>query len=268
MQQGTIKIEDSSWNLIRMGNGKTLLFLFHNIDQSAIDFLPLEQSIGHQYTLIAIDLPGFGKSEWHQKKLSKKSVIILLERLKLEFKADKINIAGIGIGSLYVMMLLEQRSEWIEKAMMIDPHGLKRNSWETALLFNLIGRWKVKKAIRQPEQYEKILKPLLSWGFIRKEDLSSVKRFVTDAANRNLLSPTFIQHYPLVPETQKVKWNLKKAKLHLIIYCEDTKPFQIKDAQALAKKSDNVTVEKISSAERMDSKWLFNTIEQYFNPTH
>ncbi|HTO16003.1 MAG TPA: alpha/beta fold hydrolase [Edaphocola sp.] len=268
MQQGKLTIEDSIWNLIRMGNGKELLFVFHDFDQSSAYYTSLEPALGHKFTIIAIDLPGFGLSEWHQKKINKKTLLVLIERLKLEFKAEKINIAGIGFGSLYVMTLLEQRSEWIEKALIIAPLGLKRNSWETAVLFNFLGKRKIKQAIQNPEQLERYMKPLLKWYFLRKEDLPELDRYIRDVSYSELLNKTFPQHYPLVPEIQKVKWNIKKWKTALTIYCDEGKPFQLKNAKTLTQKTNTVNLEKFTREQKMDKSWLMSTIEQHFNPFH
>lgn len=249
-----------------MGRGSQLLFAFHDFGQHADVFLPLEQELGHKYTIIAIEIPGLGHSVWQQKQIDKLALVTIIERFKLEFKVEKFDLLAIGFGSLYVLSLIEQRSEWIEKVVLFAPDGLRRSSWQSAATRHFLAKGKIKAAIAEPAKSEQKLKGLISWGIIKKEWIAALTDYIKNETVRNTWNQVFPLHYKLVPEIQKVRWNVKKNKLEVHIYCPEMALVLKKDAFKFAKKQDFTSVQLLPEADLKNTTTLMQLSEAIFNP--
>lgn len=249
-----------------MGRGSQLLFAFHDFGQHADVFLPLERELGHKYTIIAIEIPGLGHSVWQQKQVDKLALVTIIERLKLEFKVEKFDLLAIGFGSLYALSLIEQRSEWIEKVVLFAPDGLRRSSWQSAATRHFLAKGKIKAAIADPAKAEQKLKGLINWGIIKKEWTVPLTNYIKDETARNAWNQVFPLHYKLVPEIQKVRWNVKKNKLEVHIYCPEMALVLKKDAFKFAKKQDFTSVQLLPEEDLKNTTTLMQLSEAIFNP--
>lgn len=262
MQTGVLTYEDNKIHVLRMGKGKQLLFVFHDIDQSSSDFQSLDAALGEHYSIIAIDLPGLGQSEWNATKLYKVAVITSVERFKLEFEVDKFSILAIGLGGLYALSLLEQRSEWIEKVLLWSPMGLRRSSWQQKAIITWWTKNKLQK-INANEVAAKT-KALVNWGVLKKDWLPELAAFATNDKLKNLWLKIFPITYPLVPEIQKVRWQVKKNGVEMAIYCSDTALTMKKDAFNFAKRQDKVNLYLQPAAQVTDHDYILEQSLAFF----
>lgn len=249
-----------------MGRGSQLLFAFHDFGQHADVFLPLEQEIGHKYTIIAIEIPGMGHSIWQQKQVDKLALVTIMERFKLEFKVEKFDLLAIGFGALYALSLIEQRSEWIGKVVLFAPNGLRRNSWQSAATRHFLAKGKIKAAIAEPAKTEQKLKGLINWGILKKEWLPPLTGYIKDETVRNTWNQVYLLHYKLVPEIQKVRWHVKKNKLEVYIYCPEMALVLKKDALKFAKKQDFTSVQLLPESDLKNTNTLMQLSAAIFNP--
>lgn len=249
-----------------MGRGSQLLFAFHDFGQHANVFLPLERELGHKYTIIAIEIPGLGHSVWQQKQVDKLALVTIMERLKLEFKVEKFDLLAIGFGSLYALSLIEQRSEWIEKVVLFAPDGLRRSSWQSAATRHFLAKGKIKAAIADPAKAEQKLKGLISWGILKKEWIAALTDYIKDETIRKTWNQVYPLHYKLVPEIQKVRWNVKKHKVEVHIYCPEMALVLKKDAFKFAKKQDFTSVQLLPESDLKNTSTLMQLSEAIFNP--
>ncbi len=266
MQSGVLKYEQNSIHVTRLGQGKQLLFAFHGFEQQASFFLPLERALGHRYSIIAIALPGLGISEWTTKSIDKLALVTIIERFKLEFKVEKFDIVALGLGALYALSLIEQRSEWIEKVVLFAPEGLRRSSWQHLATMHFWAKSKIQSAVAQPEQKEKKLKGLLNWGFLKKDWMPALERYINNPQLKAKWDTVFPLHYKLVPEIQKVRWNVKKDKLEVHIFCAEDNLLMKKDAFKFAKKQDQSHVVFLPAQDFENDKLLLEKVEDILNP--
>src|ERR1035437_4038700 len=63
---GTVSYQQSTFHFHQFGNGAKLLLCFHGYGEMAGSFLFLEKSLGKEYTMIAIDFPFHGKTNWQE----------------------------------------------------------------------------------------------------------------------------------------------------------------------------------------------------------
>lgn len=268
MQTGVIRFQDNALHVRRLGRGDALLFAFHGAGQKAQLFDSLERTIGHKYTIIAVELPGAGLSQWREPYVEKIALVTIVERFKLEQKVERFSVLAFGIGSLYALTLLEQRSSWVEQVLLFAPDGLKRRSWQSVVIRHFWAKSRVQKAIAHPGQATKLLQGLQRWGIIKKDWQPEISRFVTDAAFRELWQRLYPVHYKLVPEIQKVRWQVKKDKVAVHIFCPEDKPTMKKDAFQFAKKQDFTQVEFWPPEDFNNTTLVLQKAADILNPNH
>lgn len=266
MQTGILKYEQNNIHVNRLGQGRQLLFAFHDLGQQASFFRPLERALGHRYTIIAIELPGSGISEWTTSHIDKLALVTVMERFKLEFKVDKFDIAAIGLGALYALSLMEQRSEWIDKVLLFAPEGLRRSSWQHLATMHFWAKNKIQAAVHDPSLMEKKMRPLLNWGLLKKDWLPAIERYVSDGSYRGKLDKVFPLHFKLVPEIQKVRWNVKKDKIEVHIFCAEDQLTMKKDAFKFARKQDKTSVAFLPAEDLRNEQLILDKIEVILNP--
>src|SRR5882724_5510260 len=66
MQSLFLTYKSSHIHYQRTGNGRRPLIAFHGYSDSANSFNLLEEYMGNDYTLIAIDMPFHGKTDWKE----------------------------------------------------------------------------------------------------------------------------------------------------------------------------------------------------------
>lgn len=267
MQTGILRYEQNSIHVSRFGQGERLLFAFHDLGQDASSFLPMERALGHRYSIIALELPGLGLSEWTTKHIDKLALVTIVERFKLEFKVDRFDMVAKGLGALYALSLMEQRSEWIGKVVLFAPEGLRRSSWQHLATMHLWAKRKIQGAAYDPSLKDRKLRTLLGWGLLKKEWMPAVEQYISDENYRDLWNKAFPLHFKLVPEIQKVRWNVKKNGLEVHIFCAEDQFTMKKDAFKFAKKQDHTFVTFLPPDDLNKVELLLDKAGDILNPT-
>lgn len=93
-----------NWNYHLEGEGEPLLFL-HGWGVDSRIWRQQTKYFSHQYKVLAIDLPGHGKSTWRQVSLKEmaEGINLVLEKLEL----TEVNVIGSSLGGMVVLKLFE-----------------------------------------------------------------------------------------------------------------------------------------------------------------
>ena len=247
-----------------MGQGKELLFAFHDFENGVEIFEPISKGLSQKYTIIAIDLPGFGQSVWNDKVINKEALVTIIERFKLEFKVETFDILAQGLGSLFALTLIEQRGEWIGKMLLFDPEGMRRASWQRIATKHFLTKGKIKKAAEFPEKREKIIHQLAGWGIIKRDWIPEMEPYLSSFNIRKKWDIIFPLLHQLVPEIQRVRYLVHKNKIHLQLYVSDHKLTLKKDSFKFAKKQTTVFLDFTTEEERSEYNWWVNTVLDFF----
>ena len=114
------------------GTGPKLLFCFHGYGESAGSFAFLGESLGGDYTLIAIDFPFHGKTEWADKLFfDPGDLLALLEDIssRLPNRRQQWTFLAYSMGGRVALQVLQLIPEKIEKLILLAPDGLQMNPW-------------------------------------------------------------------------------------------------------------------------------------------
>ena len=107
------------------GQGETVLLL-HGWGSSMEPYRPLMALLQQKYTVIALDLPGFGKTEEPKAPMNVDDYVdFVLEFLKM-FPVEKLSLVGHSFGGRVIIKMANRPLPFtIPKIVLIDSAGIK-----------------------------------------------------------------------------------------------------------------------------------------------
>ena len=123
MDRKTLPYRQSTISYLRFGTGERLLFAFHGFGDRAAMWLSVSEGFSTQFTVIAIDLPFHGHTEWHEEVFrSRDFEAIVQELLKIEGK-ERFSVAGFSFGARIVQRLFFRFQHRIDRILLFAPDG-------------------------------------------------------------------------------------------------------------------------------------------------
>ncbi|HEY4290785.1 MAG TPA: alpha/beta hydrolase [Puia sp.] len=114
------------------GTGKHILFCFHGYGETAQSFAFLQESLYADFTIVAIDLPFHGQTDWKEGLfLDPRDFLKLLEEItaRLPGRNGQWTFLGYSMGGRVALHLLQLVPEKIDRLVLLAPDGLQMNPW-------------------------------------------------------------------------------------------------------------------------------------------
>lgn len=161
MQSIFLTYKSSLIHYLKGGEGKQLLLCFHGYGESSGSFTLLEASLGQEYTLIAIDLPFHGETQWKEGLFfSPEDLLVIIQQIArgLTFQQEKMLLIGYSMGGRVALSLLEKIPEKTEKIILVAPDGLRMNGWYWLATQNRLGNLLFRLTMQRPGWFLFILR--------------------------------------------------------------------------------------------------------------
>jgi pimeloyl-ACP methyl ester carboxylesterase len=214
---GFIKYEQNEVHCLRMGTGKKLMIAFHGFNNDASVFLPLADRLQAEYTVVAIDLPGHGKTKWAATYMERKALMAIIQGIKNNFGVEKFSLAGFSLGGRVCLTIMELQPNWVDKAVLLASDGLQKNFWYNLATRNPVGKSVFKKVIADPERWIGKMAWLRKYNLVDESRFKFAKTKLTDDAVRHQLSYVWPVMSRLIPNITTVKWNINKYKVETFV---------------------------------------------------
>ncbi|HEY4337944.1 MAG TPA: alpha/beta fold hydrolase [Puia sp.] len=135
------------------GTGSRILFAFHGYGESAESFAFLAEALGRDFTIVAMDMPFHGETEWKEGELffDPRDLPALLEDIAAGLPGRQKGwwLLGYSMGGRIALQLLEQAAPRIERLVLLAPDGLVVNPWywlaTRTVAGNRLFRWTMKR---------------------------------------------------------------------------------------------------------------------------
>ncbi|HUB61439.1 MAG TPA: alpha/beta hydrolase [Puia sp.] len=141
------------------GTGSRLLFAFHGYGESADSFSFIGEALDPDHSLIAIDLPFHGRTDWKEGLLfTPRQLYEIMKEIVARHSAPgpaadptttRWGLIGYSMGGRIVLQLAENHPGSIDKLVLLAPDGLKVNSWyrvaTRTAAGNLLFRWTMRR---------------------------------------------------------------------------------------------------------------------------
>jgi pimeloyl-ACP methyl ester carboxylesterase len=188
-----IQYKKSVINILLFGTGDKLVFCFHGYGEDATSFGVLEAVLGKEYTLIAVDLPFHGKTEWNEGPLILPADLQnIIEKVIQNNNIGnpspaRYSLLAFSLGGRIALHLLQMTPSKIERAILIAPDGLRLNFWYFMGTQTYVGNKLFAYTMRQPAWFFKLMSAGRIMGLLNKSIVKFVHYYLDDAEARSQL---------------------------------------------------------------------------------
>ncbi|MCH2083671.1 MAG: alpha/beta hydrolase [Saprospiraceae bacterium] len=204
MKQLQMKVPQGEWNYYRWGSGETLLVALHGFARNALLFEKLGPEVAKQYTMIALDLPFHGQTQWTDLYKPEDIQYFITEVLKNE-QHSQFELIGFSLGGRIALKLLPQMAKQIQKLHLIAPDGLNTSF---AWLVNSMptnAKKRLAKLVDPPKSILQLARSLHRANLLDRWTIRYLERQLGSTENRYRLFQTWIalKHFSLQLSTVK-----------------------------------------------------------------
>ena len=224
--QSTILIYKSSFiSYFRYGSGPVAVFCFHGYSENASRFAFLDESARTEFSLLCVDLPFHGKTEWNEKNglapadLSRIiNLIAAAEKLQEPYR-----IIGYSMGGRIALTLYQLMPARIDKVVLLAPDGLKMNPWYWFVTQTLAGNRAFRFTVNNPSWFFGLLKVLNRLRVVNSTIFKFIAYYIGDAAVRRALYQRWMCLRDITPDLGSIRRSVSKyrASFHLIYGNDD-----------------------------------------------
>jgi pimeloyl-ACP methyl ester carboxylesterase len=209
MTSGFVLSGNQRLHYLQWGDGSRLLLALHGYSNSAGIFAALAASLMQEYTVIALDMPHHGRSEWeNDEPWSQDALMGTVRELMQQYKADKVALTGFSLGGRVCLKLAELMPQYIARITLIAPDGLVPNRFYRFVTKNPAGKRLFAHFLERPEEYMNLFSWLERRNLLDTSKRKFVEQYVSAQQARSFLKKVWPNLRLLVPDGDKVRRNV------------------------------------------------------------
>lgn len=184
----TLQYKESSIAYKIYGHGAKPLFCFHGYGEVAGSFAFLKDKLGVHYTLIAIDMPFHGHTNWKDGLLfTPGDLVTIIHQILASHPAlnqERFSLLGYSMGGRIALQLIQEIPAQIEHAVLVAPDGLHKNFWYRFSTQNAIGNNIFRRAMYKPARFFWALKKAKQYKLLHQSIIKVAHYYLDDADER------------------------------------------------------------------------------------
>jgi|SRR5579871_4049438 len=195
---------------------KPVLLCFHGYGETATSFDFLEKYIGKKFSIIAIDLPFHGQTQWNEGlNFSVEDLSEIIQRIFKDssLTASEIVFLGYSMGARVSLALSEEISFTVKKIILIAPDGLKINFWYWLSTQTFLGNRLFKFVMQKPGIFLKILRLINRMKIINQSIFKFIDHYINNKQVRDDLYNRWTTMRKFKPSRKKIKQKIIQGKI-------------------------------------------------------
>lgn len=217
MQSKYINVGERAYHFLEAGNGKRLLLALHGYGNDGFLFEPFVAELKDEFTLLLLDLPHHGKSEWKHGKLSKKDLADMLVSLCEQYHVAQVSLLAYSIGGRLSLCMVEQKPELIRQCTLVASDGLTFNPFYYFVTKNSLGKFLFKRFLSD-EKYLRFIKLLHEKNIIQEKKYRFLMMHLQTAAQRNKLRNIWSDFSLLIPDKKRLHKVVRKYGIKMDVF--------------------------------------------------
>jgi pimeloyl-ACP methyl ester carboxylesterase len=186
MKSDHLQFRSSHIHYIRYGYGPDLLFCFHGYGENAASFAIFEEMLGERFTLIAIDFPFHGKTDWQEGLLFAPSDLLAIVDM-LNPARKPMQLLGYSMGGRVALQLLALTPGRVTGLVLIASDGLHKNKWQWLATRTKVGNRLFSFSMKHPFIMNGLLDLLSKLGLYNNSLLKFIHYYLDDVDQRMIL---------------------------------------------------------------------------------
>lgn len=190
MYVNSIAYKSSQINYSWSGTGKKLLLCLHGYGESQQSFQFLENHVPPDYSVLAIDFPYHGQTNWNEgPSFTIDDLLAIINVIRVQHTAatPRLTIIGFSMGGRIALQLLQRMPEHIDKVILMAPDGLKVNFWYWLSTQTGIGNRLFRFTMQNPQWFFGLLQVSNRLRLINQSIFKFIRFYLHDATARQLL---------------------------------------------------------------------------------
>ncbi len=214
---GFIQYKKNKVHCVKMGEGSQLMIAFHGFSNDYSIFLPLAELLQKTYTIIAIDLPGHGLTEWQDKYFDEAALMALIQGFKNDLHVDKIAVMGYSLGGRMALMALEKQANWISNCFLFAADGLTKNIPYRIATRSFWGKLMFDYVSQKPKSFLSVVDRLKKMNVINGGLQKFVHNNLNDESVRKQANYVWHVTSRIIPHKSIIQYQLKRNETDLYI---------------------------------------------------
>lgn len=133
MQSFYLEYGNATIHCLRFGQGERLLIALHGFGDRARLFAILENALAERYTVVAIDLPFHGQTEWPHRSFRKEDLLAIIRQIVAQEGKERFCLMGFSFGARLVQAMLPDFLSVLDKLYLLAPDGIHTKGMSTAV---------------------------------------------------------------------------------------------------------------------------------------
>jgi len=169
------------------GSGPQLLVCLHGFGESALHFLPLVKHMGRRFTIVGLDLPFHGQTEWNEGRPFTGNDLQALVAMVLQRQAQQqFSLLGYSMGGRLALCLVTAMAPQLQHLVLLAPDGIRNNPWHMFVTRTALGRRLFKYFTWHPQLFFKLLLTVRKLGWLN-ESIYKFAFFSMDKLDKRIL---------------------------------------------------------------------------------
>lgn len=176
----------SRFRYYRYGSGKRLLCCLHGYGEDGSHFAFLEPILGNKYTLLALEMPFHGATEWNGPLLLEPAMLMeVIQQITPE--GAPLDLLGYSMGGRIGLTLLQEYPHRFGQLVLLAPDGLHKNPWQKLATRPGIGNRLFAYTMKHPGWLFNLMQAAGKLGLFNKSLLRFVHHYLDHPKERQLL---------------------------------------------------------------------------------
>lgn len=266
MNSHFIELGGSTFHYNQYGSGPNWIFCFHGYGESGDSFSLFEPYLGADSTLIAIDIPFHGKTEWNGPLLLEPALLIELINTITGNNQIRVTFFAYSMGGRIALRLFELIPNRINSMVLVAPDGLHQNKWQWFTTKTSLGNWIFKSTMQNPQWLFQLIKIAKFLKLLNPSISKFVHYYLDDAKERAELYKIWTTTRRFRPSLAILKPLIKAHKVPLqLIFGKYDRIILTKRGTHFSKGlNEMVKVVEIDAGHQLLQKKYASTIADYF----
>ncbi|RYD58997.1 MAG: alpha/beta hydrolase [Sphingobacteriales bacterium] len=216
---GYIEVGAEKLHCISIGTGPKVLVCFHGYRNNATLFTPFAAYLEKAYTIVSVDLPHHGKSNWtDHSHMHPRDLVMLIDEIRSRYSVDKVSLLGYSLGGRVCLKAVELMPERIDKVLLIASDGLVFNPFYYFVTRTGVGRHIFSSFLTNPNRFVGVIEWAKRRNLIDASRYRFFMQYLDSDQERMLLLRIWPSMSRLIPNTKKLKDAIHKFEIPVSIY--------------------------------------------------
>ena len=228
------------------GSGYEILFCFHGYGLTGESFAVLQPVLEEVYTLICIDFPFHGATNW-QEGLSFPPEDLWNLLMLLNPSPDKpFSLMGYSMGGRIALLLLEKHPQQIKQLALVAPDGLKFNWWQAIATRTAVGNLLFRYTMQHPQWLFALIRVASFLKLIDRSIEVFTLLYISEEQERQLLYERWCAMRDYTPRLSELRRLIEQYKIPVnLLFGAYDKVITTSQGYAFKKKEPLITIREL-----------------------